>query len=181
MRVITGIARGRNLEALAGDDVRPTPDRVKEAIFSIIQFEIEGRNVLDLFAGSGQMGIEALSRGAAKAVFVDVNKKSIDIIQKNLTLVKLSQNAKVAGMDFSSFLMTNTIPFDIAFLDPPYNYHLIEQALPLLVPQMNKGGVIVCEHESKTVLPPVFGEYKIQKVYRYGHVSVTVYREDVQA
>ena len=93
MRVITGSARGRNLITLEGEDVRPTTDRVKEALFSIIQFEIEGRKILDLFSGSGQLGIEALSRGAEKAVFVDSSKKSLEVTKKNLENTKLIEKA----------------------------------------------------------------------------------------
>ena len=95
MRVITGIARGRRLETLEGEDVRPTTDRIKEAVFSIIQFETEGRVFLDLFAGSGQMGIEALSRGAKTAYFVDNAKKSVETLKRNLKTTKLEQDAKV--------------------------------------------------------------------------------------
>ena len=120
MRVITGSARGRRLETLEGEDVRPTTDRIKEAVFSIIQFETEGRNFLDLFAGSGQMGIEALSRGAKSASFVDNAKKSLETVKRNLKATKLENSAKVFAMDFHSFLSMNSQRFDIAFLDPPY-------------------------------------------------------------
>ena len=99
MRVITGSARGRRLETLEGEDVRPTTDRVKEAVFSIIQFETEGRVFLDLFAGSGQMGIEALSRGADSAYFVDNSKKSVETVKRNLKTTKLEDRAKVFQMD----------------------------------------------------------------------------------
>jgi len=103
MRVITGSARGRRLETLDGEDVRPTTDRIKEAVFSIIQFETEGRVFLDLFAGSGQMGIEALSRGAKQAYFVDSAKKSIETVKRNLKATKLEADAKVFQTDFHSF------------------------------------------------------------------------------
>ena len=103
MRVITGTARGRVLRTLEGEDVRPTTDRVKEAVFSIIQFEIEGRRVLDLFAGSGQLGIEALSRGAASATFVDMSKDSLSTVKYNLEHTKLGDNAKVVQTDALSF------------------------------------------------------------------------------
>ena len=119
MRVITGTARGRVLRTLEGEDVRPTTDRVKEAVFSIIQFEIEGRRVLDLFAGSGQLGIEALSRGAASATFVDMSKDSLSAVKYNLEHTKLGDNAKVVQTDALSFLKLTKDKFDIVFLDPP--------------------------------------------------------------
>ena len=103
MRVITGIARGRKLETLSGNDVRPTTDKVKEAIFSSIQFDIEGRRILDLFAGSGQLGIEALSRGAKSATFVDLNTDAFAVIERNLKNTGLKEMAKVMRADYFSF------------------------------------------------------------------------------
>ena len=121
MRVITGSARGRTLETLAGSDVRPTVDRVKEAVFSIIQFELEGRRVLDLFGGSGQLAIEALSRGAASATILDNSRRSIDVIRRNLQTTKLADRAVVLEADALAFVRNNRSTFDIAFLDPPPN------------------------------------------------------------
>ena len=138
MRVITGSARGRRLKALEGQDVRPTTDRVKEAVFSIIQCEIEGRNFLDLFAGSGQMGIEALSRGAAKAVFIDEKKSCIDIIKQNLVHTGLSDKAVVLNTGSLSFAKRPASEsFDIAFLDPQHHCVKLSQFsitfLPLFI------------------------------------------------
>mgnify|MGYP002675531026 CR=1 FL=1 len=116
MRVITGTARGRVLRTLEGEDVRPTTDRVKEAVFSIIQFEIEGRRVLDLFAGSGQLGIEALSRGADSATFVDMSKDSLATVKYNLEHTKLGDRAKVIQTDALSFLKLTKDRFDIVFI-----------------------------------------------------------------
>src|SRR5690554_4705969 len=116
MRVITGSARGRVLQTLPGDDVRPTIDRVKEAVFSIIQFEIEGRRVLDLFGGSGQMGIEALSRGAQSCVFVDNSRVATDVIKENLKTTKLAEKSQVLLTDALTFLKTTKLAFDIVFL-----------------------------------------------------------------
>ena len=132
MRVITGTARGRVLRTLEGEDVRPTTDRVKEAVFSIIQFEIEGRRVLDLFAGSGQLGIEALSRGAASATFVDMSKDSLSAVKYNLEHTKLGDNAKVVQTDALSFLKLTKDKFDIVFLDPPYASSLVTDSMKLL-------------------------------------------------
>ena len=123
MRVITGFAKGRKLRTLSGEDVRPTTDRVKEALFSIIQFEIEGRRVLDLFAGSGQLGIEALSRGAACAYFIENNKLALDCIHHNITHTRFDDEAFVLPGDVIYELrnLEGRMQFDIIFIDPPYH------------------------------------------------------------
>lgn len=177
MRVITGKARGRKLVTVEGTDVvRPTTDGIKEAIFSAVQFEIEGRTVLDLFAGSGQLGIEALSRGAKECYFVDAAAVSIKAVRENLKTTELEQQAKVANMPFSAFLKSARAVFDIALLDPPYNYRLIQKALPLLTEKMSESGVIICEHEKECVLPKETGGFEIAKVLRHGRTAVTIYR-----
>ena len=176
MRVITGTARGRKLKTLPTMDVRPTTDQVKEAIFSTIQFEVEGSLFLDLFAGSGQMGIEALSRGARFCIFVDSSRQAQDVVRDNLATTGFAKQARLAAMDSLGFLTTATEKFDIAFLDPPYNQGLIPKALPLLAPKMTPGGVILCEHQKGEELPETAGEFKIYRTYRYGKVMVTAYR-----
>lgn len=176
MRVITGTARGRRLLTLEGQDVRPTAERVKEAVFSILQFQIEGRRFLDLFAGSGQMGIEALSRSAAQAVFVDSRRESVEIIRKNLNAAGLEQNARVLNMDAKSFLLQKNEPFDLAFLDPPYQTGLLQEVLPKVAAIMRKGGAILCEHPSDETMPEEAGGFVRDRQYRYGKVMVTVYR-----
>lgn len=176
MRVITGKARGRRLQALEGVDVRPTTDRVKEAMFSIIQFELEGRRVLDLFAGSGQLGIEALSRDAHCATFVDQNRKSIAVIEENLKSTGLDKNTIVKNSDALSFLTTTKDVFDIAFLDPPYHNNYIDRVLPLLCERMSQGGVIVCESQLDEDLPQEAGDFRIYKEYRHGKIKITIYR-----
>ena len=119
MRVITGTARGRKLNTLEGRDVRPTTDQVKEAMFSIIQFEVEGAAVLDLFAGSGQLGIEALSRGARLAVFVEQSRKAQEMVRQNLLTTKLAEHSRVTAMDAIAYLQGCRDTFDIALLYPP--------------------------------------------------------------
>ena len=177
MRVITGKARGRKLVTVEGTDVvRPTTDGVKEAIFSAVQFEIEGRTVLDLFAGSGQLGIEALSRGAKECYFVDAAAVSIKAVRDNLRTTGLEPQAKVANMPFSAFLKSTRAVFDIALLDPPYNYRLIQKALPLLTEKMSENGVIICEHEKECVLPRESGGFEIAKTLRHGRTAVTICR-----
>ncbi len=178
MRVITGEAKGRKLITVEGTDVvRPTGERVKEAIFSAVQFEIEGSVVLDLFAGSGQLGIEAISRGARKCVFVDSAAVSINTIKQNLESTGLSDRAAVVHMPFTAFLKSAKDTFDIAFLDPPYRYKLVQKALPVLCEKMADNGVIVCEHEKECVLPSKVGKFTLVKLLTHGTVSVSIYRQ----
>lgn len=182
MRVITGTARGRVLKAVDGLDVRPTADKVKEAIFSAVQFELEGARMLDLFCGSGQMGIEALSRGAASCVFIDSDKRSIEVTKQNLTTVGLFSKARVAQMDYLSYLASCKDTFDLVFLDPPYMQGHLQKALPLLVARMSPAGVILAEHEYKDVLPTVLTEpeqavtFSLVRRYDYSRISVSAYR-----
>lgn len=177
MRVITGFARGRKLETVAGLDVRPTTLKVKEAVFSSINFEIEGANVVDLFCGSGQMGIEALSRNARFCVFVDNNRNSQEVTKNNLISTKLNDNSKVVAMECKSFLQTTNNTFDIAFMDPPYKKGHVQEILPLLVTKMNESGVILVEHERSDELPEQVGDFTRVKQYNYGKISVSAYRQ----
>ena len=177
MRVITGSARGRRLKTLEGTDVRPTTDKVKESLFSALQFDIEGRCVLDLFAGSGQLGIEALSRGAAQAVFVDQAKASIAVVRDNLRTTGLEADARVMQTDALSFLRTTPLRFDIAFLDPPYGTGLLQRALALLPSVMSEYGVIACEHPADEAMPDAVGPFSQYRCYRSGKIAVTVYRK----
>lgn len=179
MRVITGTARGRRLKTLPGFDVRPTTDGVKEAIFSIIQFDVEGAVVLDLFAGSGQLGIEALSRGAKKVVFVDNSPESIKVVRANLSHTQLEKNAVVVNTPNNVFLKSTREVFDIAILDPPYEHKLIQKSMPQLIEKMSPQGIIICEHEKETVLPEEYGDFKVSKIYRHGRTNLTVYRREV--
>ena len=175
MRVITGTARGRKLKTLESYDVRPTTDRVKEAIFSTVQFDIEGAVVLDLFSGSGQMGIEALSRGAKFSYFVDSAKNSCDVTRENIISTGFNSNSRVSNMDSIDFLKNAKYTFDIAFLDPPYNKGLIEKALPFLAEKMSENAKIICEHEIGLILPETVGNLYIKKKYKYGKIEVTLY------
>ncbi len=177
MRVITGIARGKNLKTLDGNDVRPTSQKVKEAIFSAIQFDIEGRRVLDLFAGSGQLGIEALSRGAKSAVFVDNSAASIKIIKQNIESVGFLEESKVYNADYSSFAAMCRDTFDIVFLDPPYQKGLLVPALKSVLPLMSDFGIIICEYPPEVEIPENLGGFAVAKTYRYGKINVSVYRK----
>lgn len=176
MRVITGSARGKKLITLEGNDVRPTSDMVKEAIFSIVQFELAGAKVLDLFAGSGQLGIEALSRGASLAVFVDSSTDSVKVVRENLKNTGLAQNSRVVAMDSFAYLGGCKDKFDIVFVDPPYSKDIIPQILPKVVEKLNNNGIIVCEHDKKDLLPEEAGDFCRFKTYSYGRIALTTYR-----
>ena len=181
MRVITGSARGKRLITVAGNDiVRPTGEKVKEALFSSIQFDIEGRRILDLFAGSGQLGIEALSRGAESATFVDCNDASLKAIKQNLETTGLLNNATVQKSDYATFALRCSQKFDIAFLDPPYQAGILEDAVEKTIPLMSDFGKIFCEHPKELTLPEKIKDFSVCKVYRYGKTLITVYKKDVQ-
>lgn len=152
MRIITGSARGTKLMTLDGEDItRPTAERVKEALFSMIQFDLEGRRVLDLFAGSGQLGLEALSRGAATATFADVSREACEIVKKNAQKTKLYDKTRVLNTDYKSVIRgcQGREKFDIVFLDPPYAGDMVEDALARLLRAdiLAEGAIVVCESD----------------------------------
>ena len=178
MRIITGSRRGKKLKTLEGMAVRPTSDHIKESLFNILQFDIEGRVFLDLFAGSGQIGLEALSRGADHAVFVDSARASCAVVQDNIKTAEFTAQARVVNADFASFLARNTEMFDIAFLDPPYRTGLLEKALCAVVEHMNRGGIVICEHPTDESLPEKAGEFIRVKQYRYGKILLSAYRHE---
>ncbi|MBR5540413.1 MAG: 16S rRNA (guanine(966)-N(2))-methyltransferase RsmD [Clostridia bacterium] len=177
MRVITGTARGCRLETLEGLDTRPTSERVKEGLFSAISFEIEGRRVLDLFAGSGQMGVEALSRGARSCAFVDRSRQAVEVIRRNLKATKLEASAEVVCRDSMEYLAHTAGPFDLVFLDPPYASELLVPCLKQLGSKVATGGTVVCESDRETQLPETIGAFSLYRSYRYGRVIVRLYRE----
>lgn len=177
MRVITGIARGCRLETPPGMDTRPTTDRVKEGIFSAISFEIEGRRVLDLFAGSGQMGIEALSRGARSCVFVDRNRRSVEVVERNLRASRLQASGTVLCRDALEYLTHTDGTFDLVFLDPPYAAGLLVECMEGLSGKLAPGGAVICESDRETELPDTVGALSLDRTYRYGRVVVRLYRE----
>ena len=176
MRVISGKARGVVLKTPEGLQTRPTADRVKEALFSIIQFDLPGAVVLDLFGGTGQLGIEAISRGARRCVFVDSSRQSVNIVRENLEHCRLSDRARVLQSDALAYLAGCGEKFDIALLDPPYYAGLLEKILPALSGKMNVGGVIICETASDISLPEEAGDFTKRREYRYGRVVLTLYR-----
>ncbi len=177
MRVITGKARACRLQTLDCYDVRPTTDKVKEAVFSTIQFLVQGGKFLDLFAGSGQIGIEALSRDASSCTFVEKDIRAIKIIKNNLEHSKLQSNSNVVNCDVVNFLSKNAEKFDIIYLDPPYNSgKLTVDVLELCMKNAVKPStVLLCEHSDRELLPDSIGLFSKFKVYKYGKVRVSRY------
>ena len=179
MRVITGKARGVQLKTPDGMATRPTTDRVKEALFSIINFDIPGAKILDLFGGTGQLGIEALSRGAASAVFVDAREESCRLIRENLKRTKLEQDAKVIRSDYLDYLNRCREQYNIILLDPPYAEVFLENAIKRIteIDILRSNGIIVAERPLGKELPWEFEGFTRSKDYKYGKVLLTVYRK----
>ncbi|MDR0821744.1 MAG: 16S rRNA (guanine(966)-N(2))-methyltransferase RsmD [Oscillospiraceae bacterium] len=177
MRIITGRLRGRKLRQPTGNDIRPTTDIVKEAVFSIIQFDIEGKVFLDLFSGTGQMGLEAFSRGAAKVYFADSSAESVKLIKKNVESCDIEDSSclVIKNTHASALLKSLTEKVGVAFLDPPFERGHLEKHLPLLVPCMSDDGIIICEHEVGLELPREVDTFAVHKTYKYGKTALTVY------
>ena len=180
MRVITGKARGIQLKTPEGMLTRPTADRVKEALFSIINFDLPGAAVLDLFGGTGQLGIEALSRGAKSAVFVDQREDACRIIRENLRRTKLEAEGRVVRSDYLDYLRRSREKFDIILLDPPYAEVFLENALKCIteIDILQSGGIIVAERPVEKELPFEFEGYTRSRDYKYGKTLLTIYRKD---
>lgn len=178
MRVISGTAGGRRLKELQGMDTRPTTDKVKESLFNIIQFEMEGRKVLDLFGGTGQLGIEALSRGAAHCTFVEQRRDAVALIRENTAYCGVQDRSRIVPGESLSFLTTCREKFDVIFLDPPYHTDLLERSLELITKFdiLNEHGIIVCESAADRTLPPLPAPYRQGRDYRYGKIKLTICR-----
>ncbi|MEG1311076.1 MAG: 16S rRNA (guanine(966)-N(2))-methyltransferase RsmD [Romboutsia sp.] len=184
MRVISGKVRGLKLNTPKNEDVRPTTDRVKESLFNMINPYIMESNILDLFAGTGSLGIECLSRGADKCVFVDVSKDSIDIVKSNIKKARVENESIVLKVDFKeaiSRLKIQNNKFDIIFMDPPYYKNMFIDALQKIdsADLLNKDGIIVIEHDSKEVFPDNIGRLEKNKIKKYGNTTITFYKGEV--
>ena len=179
MRVIAGKAKGIQLNTPEGMLTRPTTDRVKEALFSIIQFELPGARVLDLFGGTGQLGIEALSRGASNAVFVDSRREACQLIRSNLKKTHLEAQATVVQSDYMEYLNRSTGLFQIVLLDPPYAEVFLENAIKKIteIDILQSGGIIVAERPLGKELPWEFDGYSRSRDYQYGKIILTLYRK----
>lgn len=180
MRVIAGTAKGIQLKTPDGMQTRPTTDRVKEALFSIIQFELPGAKVLDLFGGTGQLAIEALSRGAASAVIVDARREACQLIRWNVEKTKFEKSAKIVQSDYLEYLNRTKEKFSMIFLDPPYAEVFLENALKRIteIDILESGGIIVAERPLGKDLPWDFPGYSRSKDYKYGKILLTLYRKD---
>ena len=175
VRVISGSARGRKLLAPEGYDTRPTTDRVKESIFNIISPYLPADSVLDLFAGSGGLGIEALSRGSKHCVFVEKDKSALSVSRKNLELARVSERADLISGDALSYLDRTSLKFDIIFLDPPYNTGLLTKSIDLIYKNnlLTKDGIIVAESEHLGETPAT-DQFDIKRSAKYGKTTVFV-------
>lgn len=183
MRIITGTARGTKLKTLSGTDTRPTTEICKEAVFSAIQFELHDRNVLDLFGGCGQMALESLSRGAAKAVIVDNSRAACEIIKENAIKTKLMKQCRVVAADWKEYIRgaSGKEKFELVFLDPPYAEGILDDVLhrlqysELLAP----GAIVIAESDQNGIPNPIDGWNS--KLYRYGKTYVTIIRVPEEA
>lgn len=179
MRVIAGKAKGIQLKTPVGMRTRPTTDRVKEALFSIIQFDLPGAKVLDLFGGTGQLGIEALSRGAQYAVFTDMQNEACRLIRENLKKTHFEQNARVIQTDYLDFLNHTKEKFDMVFLDPPYAEVFLETAIKRIteIDILQSGGIIATERPLGKELAAKIDGFERSRDYKYGKIVLTFYRK----
>lgn len=182
MRIITGKARGMKLATLDGEEItRPTTERVKEGVFSAIQFDIAGKRVLDLFAGSGQMALEALSRGADSAVLIDENTDAVAIIKENAKKTGFMKQCAVSRMDYSEYLksVAGKERFDIVFLDPPYSRSMKDEILKKVARAdiLNDGAIVVCETDRDEIDGDLYG-LTFRKKYKYSRVLTYIFDYD---
>ncbi len=181
MRIITGIAKGVRLETLEGEATRPTAERIKEAVFSAIQFDIEGCRVLDLFAGSGQMGLEAISRGAEGCMFIDSSREAMEIVKRNATKTKFFDRCRYLVSDYRSYVRkaAGKDSFDLIFIDPPYADNCVGDALERIL----KAGIakprciFVCESGNENIFEgkeALAERFEVKKSASYGRVYINI-------
>ena len=181
MRVISGKVRGLKLDTPKNEDVRPTTDRVKESLFNIINPYIIDSNVLDLFAGTGSLGIECLSRGASSAIFVDVSKESINIVKSNIKKARVENESTILNLDFKSAinsLSSKNKQFDVIFMDPPYYKNMFSDALSAVDNNnlLKEDGIIVVEHDTVDKFPDNMGRLYKSREKKYGNTTLTFYK-----
>ena len=179
MRVVAGRAKGIALKTPSGMLTRPTADRVKEAMFSIVQFDLPGASVLDLFGGTGQLGIEAVSRGAKSATFVDNREDACRLIRENLKRTGMEKESRVVRMDYMDFLKRNREKYDIVLLDPPYAEEYLENSLKMIteIDILQSGGIIIAERPLGKDLSLDFEGFERSRDYKYGTTLLAVYRK----
>lgn len=177
MRVITGSARGRKLQSPSGYDTRPTTDKMKETVFNVVQFELEGARMLDLFAGSGQMGIEALSRGASFCTFVEKNTAAIKLITENIKVCGFQEESEIVKMDVLSFLQMGSKQYDLIFADPPYQFNQAKQVFENVSTLLSPKGLFLYEADRSEEFPNIVGDLHLEKTYTTGKTQVIRYRK----
>ena len=185
MRVISGKARGLKLNTPKNEDVRPTTDRVKESLFNIINFYVMDNNILDLFAGTGSLGIECLSRGAHKCVFVDKSKESMAIVKSNIKKARVENESTVLNLDFKSAINSLALKkekFDVIFMDPPYYENMFIECLKSIdkFNLLDEDGIIVVEHDTKDLFEDSIGRLNKSREKKYGNTTLTFYKLEEQ-
>ena len=177
MRIISGKYRGKNLKTFKGQEIRPTSDRAKEALFNILSFQVVSSTFLDAFSGTGAVGIEAISRGAKEVIFTDISKDSVNICKSNLESIK--EDAKVYLQSADSYLSNTTKKFDIIFLDPPYAYDKIDKLFEIIGNRnlLNEGGQVIYEHKSDRESQRFYG-FNLVDTRRYGIAIFDFYKVD---
>ena len=180
MRVIAGVARSMPLKTPEGLDTRPTTDRIKETLFNMLQNDVPGAVFVDLFSGSGAIGIEALSRGAERCVFIDNSQRSIRAVNENLRSTGFTRNSEVVSRDSYDYIKHTSKTFDIIILDPPYGYSHISNILPFAAKKLNDGGIIICEYEKEAPTPETPDGLELKKTYKYGKICVTIFRKPAE-
>lgn len=176
MRIITGMARGTTINAPQGEHTRPTSEKAKEAVFSAIQFDIHDRKVLDLFGGSGQMALEALSRGAEKAYIIDNDRNAFSVIKDNAARTKLMDKCIILNSDWKDFVKHTKEKFSLVFLDPPYKAGFLDEVLEKIYENdiLTDDAIVICESDIDGV--PVPPDGKDCKIYKYGKTYVSIFR-----
>ena len=183
LRIITGTAKGKRIETLLGEATRPTSERIKEAMFSSIQFDIENRRVLDLFAGSGQLGLEALSRGAVSASFVDSERDAMDIVKKNAKATDFFDKCRYIVSDWRNYIRkaAGRDKYDLVFIDPPYSMECCRDARARLVSAslLESGAIVVLESGTEEITPESLSDFEVIKSTHYGKktfLNILLYR-----
>lgn len=179
INVVSGIIKGLKLDSDKSDDLRPTKERIKKSIFDILGARIYGKTFLDLFGGTGQVGIEAFSCGAKKSIIVEAKKSHFNMIKKNISKIKIAHNIEAVNCDALKFLSSNKTPIDIAFLDPPYaQSDLLENSLNLLLNSMAPTGIIITETLSSQNVQNNIKDFSLKKQYPYGKIVLRVYSNE---
>lgn len=176
MRIVGGKYRGRTLSDFSGRDIRPTADKVRESLFNIIQFSVQGCRFLDLFCGTGAMGIEALSRGAGYVAFNDNAKDSIKLLKNNLGKLKITDNYEISYTDALRFLESCTLKFDFIYIDPPYRSGLGVQAVEKAAGILKEGGRIIFEDEKP--FSGFLAGLTVTDERKYGRVYLTFFAKE---